>query len=49
MREDLGFSSQATQREGDLDHEGPLERGNIGDDMGDGGSHEEVVSSSFFW
>jgi len=44
-----GFSSQTTQREGDLNCEGSLGRGNPGDDMGDEGSHEEVLSSLIPW
>jgi len=34
-------------REGDSDCEGSLGRGHSGDDLGDGGSHEEVLSSLF--
>ena len=44
-----GFSIQTTQREGDPDCEGSLELGNIGDDLGDRGSHEEVLSSPVSW
>ena len=47
--ENPGFSSQATQREGDSDCEGPLGRDKPGDDLGDGGSHEEVLSSPVSW
>ena len=32
-------------REGDSDYEGSLGRGHSGDDLGDGGSHEESLSS----
>jgi len=43
--EDLGFSSQATRREGDPDCEGSLRWGNSRDDVGDGRSHETVLSA----
>jgi len=45
--ENLGFSSEAAQREGDQDGEGALGWGNSGNDVGDGGFHEEDLSSSF--
>jgi len=45
--ENFGFSSQTTQREGDSDCEGLLRRGNSRDDLGDGGSHEEVFCQRF--
>ena len=47
--ENSGFSSQKTQREGDSDGEGSLRGGNPGDDLGDGGPHEEVVSLLVCW
>jgi len=47
--ENSGLSSQTTQREGDSDYEGSLGRGNLGDDLGDGGSYEEVLSSPNYW
>jgi len=47
--ENLGFSSQTAQREGDLICEGSLGRGNPGNDVGDGRCHEEVLSSPIPW
>ena len=44
-----GFSGQTTKREGNSDCEGSMGRGNPGDDLGDGGPHEEVLSSPFCW
>ena len=45
----IGYSGQATERQGVEDGEGPLGRGNLEDDLGDGGSHEEVLSSPLCW
>jgi len=47
--ENLRFLSQTAQSEGDRNCEGSLGRGNPGDDMGDGGSQEEILSSPIPW
>ena len=36
-------------RQGDKDNEGALGWDDTRDDVGDGGSHEEVLSSFVFW
>jgi len=45
----IGCSSQATEGQWSKDGEGTLGWDDIGDDVGDGGSHEEVLSSLIFW
>jgi len=49
INENLGFSSQATQREGDPDCESPLGRGKPRDDLIDGRPHEAILSTIVPW